>query len=917
MASVLAVVAGSPAQAANTASEHMVDTNDDGKADSREFAGADRYETALKLANRYTNAQGGLGAVSTVILASGETLIDAVTSAALSAVKQAPVLLTRSTGISRGVADFIEDNGVTNVVIVGGTAVIPDAVADEVENLESEPTVSRIWGDDRSATAAAIAEELPGGAHWCGTDETAAILVNGSDGPAIDAIAASPLVYALELPMLLTAADELAEATSEFLSDEDIERVVIVGGESAVSKDVQDAVDGMNIKTQRVSNGERSGTSVELTKLVLGEGACADEVAADSQRVALINSEATADGVSAAPVLGRGLGGGMIPVLLIDDTLPPAVRDYLAETPVEAAGIKQHLTVVAIGGTAVVSDSVMAAAVAAASSSDALTATIKAKSSVPGMMSNTIDITFNDDVGGDKFKDQIKDVIYVNGSPASVLAGDAGITDPMSTPAANATCGTAQKITVTLTHDLKAGDEIEIRPSKVKFGDDNDDDRRMLQASSFTVPVPDRDETGPLVEVIAVQGEPHIYLLASETGNVDASKVSVKSARAPANGVPIATEVVGAPTTIRASDRPELAPFGAVRYRLDVASAGDSYDLYAKGTAKDRITLERGAVTDSVVPTPNGNRRAVELVDQSKKSFKAMSVKISAVDSGVDDDPATLKVPNMIANVSTAAHYAIEGADGVTIKAKWAGAASGAAGNGWQVTVDEAAGLDPLAKMAEIDVSVNKRNKVIRVRYIDGSPTKGDLVAALNGDSAFADMFMASTPCDDDNAKEDLARTVLPGGMLTGGLSSVAFMVTFSDYVKMLRNDGADLRDDILKALVAGYDSDMVAASGDAIDDSMPYSAQVRFLKPYHKVQMLFTTQDASKIPGLRTGPAKGIVTIGGDDPKKLEQGDAVVYVAESYFANVVPDTGDDLVMENQNSAARLRVARDSKLAVK
>lgn len=947
MASVLAVVAGSPAQAANTASEHMVDTNDDDKADSREFAGADRYETSLKLANRYAMQQGGLGSVTTVILASGETLIDAVTSSALSSVKQAPVLLTRSTGISRGVANFIEDNGVTNVIIVGGPAVIPDAVADEVEGLESEPTVTRLWGDNRAATAAAVASELPGGVRWCGTDDTVAILVNGSDGPAIDAIAASPLVYALELPMLLTAADELSEPAAEFLSEEDIERVVIVGGMEAVSKDVQDAVDRMDIKTQRVYNGERSGTSVELTKLVLGDGDCADEVGVDSIRVALINSEATADGVSAGPVLGRGFGDGMIPVLLVDDELPAAVRDYLASTPVENAnGDKQHLSIVAIGGTAVVSNSVMAAAVAAATSSDALTAEIKAEA---GTDNGVITITFNDDVGGDDFEDQIKDVIYVNGVPASIAADDSNttpaldaITEPAQTAAAGAACGTAEQIMVTLTHPLKAGDEIEIRPSAVKFGDDSDGDRRTLQASSFTVPVPDSDTAGPNVEIIGVEGQSTLYLLASESGSADATKISINTA----SDVKVAV-AAGAIVTPADDDNydaetvdAELAPFGAVRYAFTLGYASDntvddtddgSDNVSTSGayTLKkgDRVILERDAVMDAVTPTANGSRAQRDGVDPRVKSFSVVPpIRLSAVDSGVDDDPATLKVPDTIANVSVAASYVIEGdgADpdtGVTIKAKWAGAASGAAGNGWSVTVDEAAGLDSTAKTPEIDVSVNKRNQVIRVRYIDGSPTKGDLVAALNADSTFADMFTASTPCAAGNAKEALSRTAVNGASLTGGRSSVAFLVTFNDYVQALVNDGADLRDDILGSLISGYAATNVAATADAIADATPYFAAVRHVAPYKQVQMLFTTQDATKIPGTRTGSGRGIVTIGGDTKNDTTD----THVATSYFADLLEAdfTGDDAAdkagefEENQNSGFKRNTSLDRNLAIK
>ncbi|MDE0136687.1 MAG: hypothetical protein OXM54_17835, partial [Acidimicrobiaceae bacterium] len=66
VASVLAVVAGSPAQAANTSFEVLgVDTDNDGANDAREFAGLERYETALRLAENFARAKGGRGTVPT------------------------------------------------------------------------------------------------------------------------------------------------------------------------------------------------------------------------------------------------------------------------------------------------------------------------------------------------------------------------------------------------------------------------------------------------------------------------------------------------------------------------------------------------------------------------------------------------------------------------------------------------------------------------------------------------------------------------------------------------------------------------------------------------------------------------------------------------------------------------------------
>ena len=160
MASVLAVVAGSPAQAANTAFEVKVDhDNNASTATVREFAGQDRYDTALRLAKNFATSKGGLGAVPTAFVASGETLVDSISVAGLAGYVDAPILLTRTGSLHGGVADFIEDYGVSTVYVLGGSAAVADSVVTAIEGLQSKPKVDRIAGHNRYATAAAIASE--------------------------------------------------------------------------------------------------------------------------------------------------------------------------------------------------------------------------------------------------------------------------------------------------------------------------------------------------------------------------------------------------------------------------------------------------------------------------------------------------------------------------------------------------------------------------------------------------------------------------------------------------------------------------------------------------------------------------------------------------------------------------------------
>ena len=398
---MLAVVAGGPAQAANTSGEMLVDVDnelylrvyDDGVLEgreyqpdkTREFAGTHRYNTAVALGERYARE---VGSVSTVIIASGETQVDAVSAAGLAGYLDAPILLTRAARLPHNVARYIDRHNVTKVYVVGGTAAVSDDIMTTLEGLGSRPDVERISGADRYETAAAIAGTLGGpNPTWCGSAQSAAILVNGGDAGRADAVAIGPLAYQLGLPVLLTGADALPEATSSFLEDEKVERVVIVGGATAVSADIIDELieDVGVVTTRRIAGSSAAGTSVAIAQEMLDSNRCGAVLETNRNVVALVNREATADGITAGPVLGFGLGGvGPVPILLVDDTLPAAVSDYLASTPEVIGGQKAHLSIVAIGGSAVVSAGVMADAVAAAKTSPGLTSSIGFSALTPG-----------------------------------------------------------------------------------------------------------------------------------------------------------------------------------------------------------------------------------------------------------------------------------------------------------------------------------------------------------------------------------------------------------------------------------------------------------------------------------------------------------------------------------------------------
>ncbi|HCB34756.1 MAG TPA: hypothetical protein DEP69_06350, partial [Acidimicrobiaceae bacterium] len=151
--SVLAVVPGAAAGAQAAAAEA------DGPPE-RELAGADRYETSVEVARLFVAAARASGRpASTVLVASGESLVDALSVVTLAAALDAPIVLTRAAGLPSSVAAFLAEAGFTRVVVVGGSAAVSSSVQAELAALPSvgPAGVERVAGQDRFATAAAIA----------------------------------------------------------------------------------------------------------------------------------------------------------------------------------------------------------------------------------------------------------------------------------------------------------------------------------------------------------------------------------------------------------------------------------------------------------------------------------------------------------------------------------------------------------------------------------------------------------------------------------------------------------------------------------------------------------------------------------------------------------------------------------------
>lgn len=196
-----------------------------------EVYGANRYDTAVA-ASRAAFPEGG---VTTVVLASGENWPDALGAAALAGVVEGPVLLTPATRLPDVVAAEIRRLGAREIVVCGGEGSVSPAV---VSSLRALGTVVRIGGRDRYDTSRLLAVEARDRARAAGLELDGTVFVaTGTTFP--DALAASPIAYALRRPILLTPTDRLSADAEAALRSLEATACVVLGGTGSVAETVE------------------------------------------------------------------------------------------------------------------------------------------------------------------------------------------------------------------------------------------------------------------------------------------------------------------------------------------------------------------------------------------------------------------------------------------------------------------------------------------------------------------------------------------------------------------------------------------------------------------------------------------------------------------------------------------------------
>lgn len=207
-----------------------------------------------------------------------------------------------------------------------------------VAALPAAAAASRVAGADRYATACEAAKRAyPSGS-------ATVVVTTGRDFP--DALAASALAADLNAPILLTEPGSVPNITSSCLADLGASRVVIVGGEAAVTGGTASTL-GQGRSVERVAGGDRYATAAAVARRL--SSICA--IQGGGKTAIIATGENFPDALAGGSLAARGDGTNPCPILLVRGTsVPQATLDALRDLGIT--------NIVILGGTGAVSSAV-------------------------------------------------------------------------------------------------------------------------------------------------------------------------------------------------------------------------------------------------------------------------------------------------------------------------------------------------------------------------------------------------------------------------------------------------------------------------------------------------------------------------------------------------------------------------------
>jgi putative cell wall-binding protein len=223
-----------------------------------------------------------------VVLGRSDLPIDAFTGSVLAAQLDSPLLLTDQDRLEQVTITEIDRLNPSSIYIIGAEPAISKNVENELQKQFPNSSIKRIAGSHRYATAVEVAEEVTKVAS-----KSSEIFLAVGDETSPDALTIGPYAGKEGIPILLTRTNILHDEVKNYIQNNGIRKVTIIGSETVVSKRVAEQINELGASLERVSGPDRYSTNAAVIEKYYGT---------DLDQVFFANGQTTVDSLSGAPL---------------------------------------------------------------------------------------------------------------------------------------------------------------------------------------------------------------------------------------------------------------------------------------------------------------------------------------------------------------------------------------------------------------------------------------------------------------------------------------------------------------------------------------------------------------------------------------------------------------------------------------
>lgn len=309
--------------------------------------GATRYETAVRVSQMLNQST-----AKSVIITRGDSNVDAVSSAVLSKLDTAPILLTPPTNqtLRTETLDEIKRLRPETAYIIGDTTNVSAGIEQQLKSMNI--TVNRLQGANRQDTSANIADYFTQQMNAINTKPDTAFVVNGNILP--DATSALGAAIDKGYPVLYTTYDTVPLSVENFIKKyPQYKKFIILGDTGVVSDSISQKLLSYSTSNivERVAGADRYATSVAIAKKFYPD--LKTFAIANGQSVTGTQYELYPDAVISAPLVAKHHGTVL---LSTPSQLQPTVKAYLDARYAQGLKIDQ---IFAIAGSDVLGENQM------------------------------------------------------------------------------------------------------------------------------------------------------------------------------------------------------------------------------------------------------------------------------------------------------------------------------------------------------------------------------------------------------------------------------------------------------------------------------------------------------------------------------------------------------------------------------